>query len=140
MYLPIPTQKTCAAAWLKATEAVDAKQGHEAQNVIVDVTEPLRQTDADGRMVHIVDMFLRNHAELPLQSVANTIFPEHLYRRLSVPDLYDVYYKIYERLKKNRREWGRYFERMTRRHSVNGRDVNPFPFVTRCYSSLVSYL
>lgn len=125
MYLPIPTQKTCAAAWLKATEAVDATQGHEAQNVIVDVTEPLSQTAADGRMVHLVDMFLKKHAGLPLQSVANTIFPERLYRRHSVPDLYDVYCKIYERVKKNRGEWGRYFERMIRRPSVSGRDINP---------------
>ena len=91
----------------------------------MDVTEPLSQTAADGRMVHLVDMFLKKHAGLPLQSVANTIFPERLYRRHSVPDLYDVYCKIYERVEKNRGEWGRYFERMIRRPSVSGRDINP---------------
>ena len=125
MYLPIPTQKTFAAAWLKAAEVVDARQGHEAQNVILDVAEPLTQTTADGRVVQLADTFLKKHAALPLQSVANTIFPEPLCRRHSAQDLYDVYFKIYERGKRKKGDWGRYFERMIRRRSADGQVINP---------------
>ena len=125
MYLPVPTQKSCAAAWLKATEAVNERQSHDAHNVIMDVAEPLRQSAADGRVIQIADTFLKKHARLRLQSVANTIFPEALYHRHSARGLYDVYFKIYKRVERNRGEWGRYFERMIRRHCVDGQVINP---------------
>ena len=125
MYVPIPTEKTCAAAWLKAVEMVDERHGHEAQNVILDVAEPLTEIAADRHVVQIADTFLKKRGALPLQSVANTIFPDALYRRHSTQDLYEIYCKIYERLKRSRGEWGRYFERMIRRRSAEGEFINP---------------
>ena len=125
MYLPIPPQKTCAAAWLRAVEALDATQGHEAQNVVLDVAEPLRQTPADENVVQILDAFLTKHEALPLQSVANTIFPESLCRRHSGQNLYDAYFKVYEHIHKGSSEWGRYFERMIRRPCADGQIINP---------------
>ncbi len=125
MYLPITTRQTCAAAWLEAVTAVNAAQGHEAHNVIIDVAEPLSQSAADGRVIELVDGFLRGHGALPLQSVANTIFPQDLYRRHGAPKLYEVYGEVYERVKKKQGDWGRYFERMIRRPTAGGKIINP---------------
>lgn len=125
MYLPITTQKTCAAAWLEAVAAVNAAPGHEAHNVIIDVAEPLSQSAADARVIDLADGFLRTHGALPLQSVANTIFPQDLYRRHGAPKLYEVYGEVYELIKKKQGDWGRYFERMIRRPTADGKFINP---------------
>lgn len=125
MYLPIPTQQTYAAAWLEAAAAVNAAPGHETHNVVIDVADPLAQSDADARLIEIADGFLRGHGALPLQSVANTIFPQDLYRRHGAPAFYAVYGQVYERVKKKQGDWGRYFERMIRRPTADGRDINP---------------
>lgn len=125
MYLPIPTQQTPAAAWLEAVAAVNSEAGHETHNVIIDVAEPLTQSAADRRVLDIADRFLRTHGALPLQSVANTVFPQELYRRHGEPALYDVYGDVYERIKKKQGDWGRYFERMIRRPTADGKMINP---------------
>jgi len=50
---------------------------------------------------------------LPVQSVANTIFPQSIFDRHGSPDFYNVYRdKVYPRIKKSQGDWGRYFERM----------------------------
>jgi len=124
MYLPIKPTKTCAAAWLEAANAVNAAHGHEAHNVIMDVAEPLSESGADRRVIQLVDSFLRAKEAMPLQAVANTIFPHDLYTRHGVPKLYDVYENVYGHVKK-KGDWGRYFERMIRRTTFDGKVINP---------------
>lgn len=125
MYLPIESQKTCAAAWVEAVTAVNVAPGHEAHNVVFDVAEPLIETAGDARIMVLVDDFLRAAQKLPLQSVANTIFPERIYRRHGAPAFYGVYEHVYERVKKKQGDWGRYFERMIRRPTSVGGTINP---------------
>jgi thymidylate synthase len=125
MYLPIKTTQTCAAAWLEAVTAVNDSQGHEAQNVIIDVAEPLSQSTADSRVIELVDGFLRGQEAMPLQAVANTIFPQELYKRHGAPKLYDVYGGVYAHIKKKQGDWGRYFERMIHRPTCDGKVINP---------------
>jgi hypothetical protein len=60
MYLPIPSQRTCAQAWLSAALAIN-HAGREAYNVVVDIEEPLVITNADIRIISRVDTFLRKH-------------------------------------------------------------------------------
>jgi len=124
MYLPITPTQTCAAAWLKATNAVNAAPDHEAHNVIIDVAEPLSESAADRRVIQLADKFLRSKNAMPIQAVANTIFPHDLYRRHGAPKLYDVYENVYEHIKKQG-DWGRYFERMIRRATSDGKVINP---------------
>lgn len=124
MYLPITPAQTCAAAWLKAANAVNVAAGHEAHNVIIDVAEPLSESAPDRRVVQLVDSYLRSREAMPVQAVANTIFPQDLYRRHGVPKLYDVYESVYEHIKKQG-DWGRYFERMIRRTTSAGTVINP---------------
>jgi hypothetical protein len=124
MYLPITPTQTCAAAWLKAANAVNAASDHEAHNVIIDVAEPLVEFAPDQRVVQLVDAFLRSKELMPVQAVANTIFPYELYKRHGVPKLYKAYENVYEHIKKQG-DWGRYFERMIRRTTSAGKVINP---------------
>jgi thymidylate synthase len=124
MYLPIAPTQTCAAAWLNAANAVNAAHGHEAHNVIIDVAEPLSESAADSRVVQLVDSFLRLKKAMPVQAVANTIFPQDLYMRHGAPKLYGVYENVYAHIKKQG-DWGRYFERMIRRSTSAGKIINP---------------
>ena len=124
MYLPIAPTQTCAAAWLNAANAVNAAHGHEAHNVIIDVAEPLSESAADSRVVQLVDSFLRLKKTMPVQAVANTIFPQDLYMRHGAPKLYGVYENVYAHIKKQG-DWGRYFERMIRRSTSAGKIINP---------------
>jgi thymidylate synthase len=124
MYLPIAPTQTCAAAWLNAAVAVNAAHGHEAHNVIIDVAEPLSEAEADRHVIQLVDKFLRSKDAMPVQAVANTIFPQEIYRRHGAPKLYAVYENVYAHIKKQG-DWGRYFERMTRRSTSSGKIINP---------------
>jgi hypothetical protein len=56
MYLPIPSQPTCAQAWLTAATAIN-EVGREAYNVIVDIAEPLTWTTADQQITDLVHAF-----------------------------------------------------------------------------------
>lgn len=113
MYLGVPTQPSCALAWLAATQLVDAAPGHEAHNVIVDVADPTTENALDKKLVVEVDTFLRTHELWPVQTVANTIFPQATYELHGSPEFYDVYLrKVFPRVKRSHGDWGRYFERM----------------------------
>jgi len=129
MYLPITPAPTCAAAWLNAANAVNAKADHEGHNVIVDVAEPLSESASDRRVIELVDKVLRSRDAMPIQAVANTIFPQDLYRRHGAPKFYGVYESVYEHIKKQG-DWGRYFERMTRRTKSDGNVINPLSDMT----------
>jgi len=125
MYLPIQPQQTCAAAWLEAAAAVDALPGHEAHNVIIGVSEPMGMADGDANIIAQVDAFLRaGEGGTPLQAVANTIFPDALYRRYGAPAFIDHFQKkLLPKIRKNDRWSGYYFERMT---AYPRRDGEPF--------------
>jgi len=127
MYLPIKPHKTCASAWLDATKTVNACSQHEAHNVLIDISNPLEQTTADGEIIAEVDTLLRQgDGVMPIQAVANTIFPESLYRRYGMPDLYKKYLEeVFPKTKRHASDWGRYFERMIRRKTSTGKTINP---------------
>ena len=126
MYLPIESKLTCATAWLEATKSVEKLQNHEANNVIVDIQKPLLERPEDIQIVKSVDEFLRKSEKLmPLQSIANTIFPQALYQKHGSPEFYDVYEKVYKRIMKQGGQWGRYFHRMTCCTRLNGTQINP---------------
>ena len=91
MYLGVPSQPSRAMAWLAATQLVDAAPGHEAHNVIVDVEDPTREGALAKKAVLEVDTFLRTHELWPVQTVANTIFPQATYELHGSPAFYDVY-------------------------------------------------
>ena len=122
MYLGIPSQKSCARAWVAAASAIiDAGEGY---NVVVDVADPVTHDDKDNEVITCVDKFLKLHDENPIITVSNTIFPQALYKAHGSPDFYAIEHRDYDKLTETKR-WGRYFERMTRHRKADGKTYNP---------------
>src|SRR5260370_28907503 len=122
MYLDVQTQPSCARAWVAASDRL-INAGDEAYNVVIDVDDPTRFDERDNAAITLVDSFLRERDQLPIVTVANTIFPQALYREFGAPRFYEEYHKAYDKLTTKR--WGRYFERMTRHCKRDGKSYNP---------------
>lgn len=123
MFLPRISQPSCAGAWLAASQAVHNLPKHEGHHVILDVDNPATMSKQDTAIVSAVDAFLADHNEneFPVRTVANTIFPQALYETHGSPDFYDIYInRVFPRLKRSPRDWGRYFERMIAYPTPNG--------------------
>jgi thymidylate synthase len=123
MYLPIPPQPSNARAWLAAAAAVQA-QGGEAHNVIIDIADPVAEDATDTAIIQAVDAHLRGHNTYSVASVANTIFPEAILQRHGAEDLYGAYHRILPRMKRITRDWGRYFERLTKWTKVRNGEIS----------------
>jgi hypothetical protein len=123
MYLGVPTQKSCARAWVAACTSIMGT-GDEGYNVVIDVTDPVTHDDKDHEVITLVDKFLKVHDENPIITVSNTIFPQALYDAHGSPDFYAIEHRDYDKLTETKR-WGRYFERMTRHRKVDGNTYNP---------------
>lgn len=123
MYLGIPTQRSCARAWVEAASAL-IENGDEGYNVVIDVEDPWNHDDRDNAVITLVDKFLRAHDENPVITVANTIFPQSQYVAHGAPAFYAAEHRDYDRLTETKR-WGRYFERMTRHRKADGEPYNP---------------
>ena len=102
MYLPIDPQATNAQGWLAAASAVQARGG-EAHNVVIDIANPLAEGDKDVAIIRAVDAFLRGHRANSLSGVANTIFPQDLYRRHGAKKFRAEYLRGYDSLRKRGR-------------------------------------
>ncbi|WP_198020372.1 hypothetical protein [Mesorhizobium sp. LSHC432A00] len=113
MYLPIEPQPTNVKAWLAAATAVE-NLGGEANNVVIDIADPLLEDETDAQIIRVVDSFLRTHHCNALNGVANTIFPQSLFDQHGPDQFYRAYHdRVFPRMKTITRDWGRYFERLT---------------------------
>ena len=113
MYLPVPLQPDCSSAWLEAARRVDTQPGHHAYNVIVDVANPVANTDPSNSVVAKVGAFLAAR-DKSLDTIANTIFPQALYERHGASNFVSVFHdRVLPKVRKGKRWSGYYFERMT---------------------------
>jgi hypothetical protein len=132
MYLAVPSQLDCATAWRAAVRAVNAQAGHSAYNVIIDIEKPTLDATRSNPRIAVVDDFLLNF-DKSVETVANTIMPDALYRRYGAPAFFDVFHdKVLAKVKRNARWSGYYFERMTRVPVIGGEPINqPWEIVER---------
>jgi thymidylate synthase len=92
---------------------------------VIDVDYPTIFDDSDNAVIKLVDSFLRDRDLNPISTIVNTIFPEALYRKFGTPKFYGVYHtQVYDKLTKSK-QWGRYFERLTRHKDGDGKTYNP---------------
>ncbi|HEY7118030.1 MAG TPA: hypothetical protein VH475_15690 [Tepidisphaeraceae bacterium] len=117
MFEPIGTFPSCATAWLAAAQRL-ITAGGEAYNLVVDIEDPVKHSPADAAVILDVDRFLRGRNAYPVTTVANTIFPQDLYRRHGATGFRIEYLRAYDAIRK--KGWGRYFERMVRWPGDNG--------------------
>lgn len=123
MFIAIPTEPTCAKAWVAAASRISG--AIDAYNVIIDVDNPTKFDDRDNAVVALVDTFLRDRDLNSISTITNTIFPEALFRKHGSPKFYDVYHtEVYDKLTSSK-GWGRYFERLTRHEDGEGATYNP---------------
>ena len=124
MYLPVPPQPDCAAAWRAAVGAVDSQSGHSAYNVIIDVVDPTVNNTRQDPRIAVVDDFL-GRSDKSVEAVANTIFPAGLYYRYGAPAFFDVFRdKVLPKVRRNERWSGYYFERMMQYPAAAGAPPN----------------
>lgn len=128
MYLAPQSKRSCARAWLEASRAIESTG--EGYNVVVDVEDPVTFDEGDNAVITLVDSFLRCKNQSPVATVANTIFPQELHRRFGAPAFYAKYWAFYDSLttnsrNANSRRWGRYFERITRHRTLDGKLYYP---------------
>ncbi len=124
MYSGIPTQKSCARAWVAAAlKIIDT--GDEGYNVVIDVADPITHDDKDNEVITLVDRFLRLHHENPIITVSNTIFPQSLYDAHGSPEFYAISHRDFDKMSRETRLWGQYFDRMSRLTDAGGAQINP---------------
>jgi hypothetical protein len=124
MYLPIRTKRTCARAWVAAASAI-IDTHDEGYNVVIDVADPVKHDVKDNEAITLVDKFLKLHDENPVVTVANTIFPQALYEAHGSPAFYEVYHRDFDKFSRESKNWGQYFDRMTRFQVARGGVINP---------------
>lgn len=111
MFLGVPTQPSCARAWVAAASAISGDI--DAYNVVVDVDDPTKFDERDSAVIALVDTFLRDRDLNSISTITNTIFPDALFQQHGAPKFYEVYHtQVYDKLTSSK-GWGRYFERLT---------------------------
>jgi thymidylate synthase len=124
MYQGVPLQKSCAQAWVAACEQIMLTRD-QGYNVVIDVQDPFTHRDAENEVISLVDKFLKAHKKTyPIITVANTIFPQSLLVAHGPKEFYDVYHRDFANFSETK-NWGRYFERMTRHVDRKGKCTNP---------------
>ena len=124
MYRGIPPQKSCAQAWVAACESVMLTH-NQGYNVVIDVEDAFNHSEKDNEVISHVDKFLKSHEKTnPIITVANTIFPQSLLVAHGPKEFYEIYHRDFAKFSTTK-NWGRYFERMTRHVDRKGNGINP---------------
>ena len=111
-------------AWMMGAEYL---LDHDpALNLVLAIGFPARGSNnpaATGR----IDEFLTAEDQLPLHSVAETIFPGYEYMRRCLRGVFEVYPEhVYPSIKKHPSiRWGTYAHRLVRRNCADGEQINP---------------
>ena len=115
---------TRLGAWMEGVEFL--LENGPSINLILAIGSPIGNGSlsvADRR----IDKFLQDEKELPMHTVAETIFPGWQYRKRGLRGVFEIYPdKEYPLLMKRRpNSWGTYAYRLVRRQDVDGNSMNP---------------
>lgn len=115
--------ETRVEAWLGAAEYLLANG--DQLNVILDVASPTIEGKKGRAARELLDMHYSEEGQLPLHSVAETIFPGWEYVHRGIGGVYTKYPGEYKRLKKGSPVWGTYAHRLLSRKDREGNETNP---------------
>jgi hypothetical protein len=125
VYIPVPPQPDCVSAWREAVRLVNVQPGHQAYNVIIDVTAPTKRASVGDPAIAVVNSFLLEHGSKAVETVANTIFPAALYRRHGAPKFFTVFRdRVLPKVRSKERWSGYYFERIMQLPQPGGEPIN----------------
>lgn len=122
---------TPVAAWLQAAQRLLEQPGRRASRVFLEIAAPTGLPPGDHAVYDVADRFLAKRGGLPINTVANTIFPWGIYRRHGAPALYDEYLAVFPRVQRDcdARPWGTYFHRMICRRDHTGAEIRPLAYL-----------
>lgn len=120
--------ESCSRTWLAAVEYLLNLDKRERYNLTLAVESPGIMTPVDFRIHDLVDEFLRARDQLPLATVAGTIFPANHYLRNEAKGVYEDFPEEFSELE--RHSWGTYAMRMLRQEGKNG-TINPLEVLVK---------
>lgn len=121
---PVPA-KSRAEAWLQSARHL-LNEKERIYNLIVEVQEPGYEDAATKAVERRVDAFLAEHKCLPVQTVADTIFPAAEYMSGGLEKVFKYPTDVYPHIKRVKANaWGTYALRMTERKCADGQTINP---------------
>jgi len=116
--------ETRVEAWSAATEYLLANG--DALNVILDISSPVVEGEVGRAARKMLDALYLKEKQLPLHSVAETIFPAWEYLHRGKRGVYTRYPGEYRVLKKGSPlQWGTYAYRLISRTDAAGNETNP---------------
>jgi hypothetical protein len=117
--------ETRSETWLKAVRHLRECDGFEDYNVVLEVKAPNLSTDEDRAIDGRVNALLRGANVLPINSVAETIFPGTEYRHHGPNGVYNIYPdEVFPRIRPVL-GWGTYAYRLLRAPGRDGKDIRP---------------
>lgn len=122
---------TPVAAWLRAVQYLLVQPGRRASRVFLEIANPIGLPSQDHAVYNLVDRFLTTRGGLPINTVANTLFPWGMYRRHGAQALYDEYLAVFPHLQRDcdARSWGTYFHRLIYRRDHTGAVIRPLAYL-----------
>jgi hypothetical protein len=121
---PIEGQ-TRAETWLKAARHLQGCTYWEDYNVILEVREPGARGPADAAIEAAVNALLLGAGALPVNSVAETIFPANEYKLHRERGVYEIYPdEVFPKIR-SLLGWGTYAHRLLRRKGRDNKPMNP---------------
>ena len=111
-------------AWMRGTEYLLARDS--ALNLVLAIEFPSHCPNHDAATERI-DEFLSAEDQIPIHSVAETIFPGFEYKRRGLRGVFETYpQQAYPSIKRHPSiRWGTYAHRLVRREGAAGKQINP---------------
>ena len=111
-------------AWM--TGAAYLLDHDPALNLILGIRFPSRGSN-DPTATKRIDTFLAAEGQLPMHTVAETIFPGYEYMHHGLPGVFEIYpEQVYPSIKKHPSiRWGTYAQRLVRRNAAADKQINP---------------
>jgi len=116
--------------WLEALEHLERNHQRD-RNLLLEIEAPAELTQSDRAVIDLVDPVLRARRGTSVLTVAGTIFPFGLYKKVGAKDLPARFLAIMKRAKV-KGSWGTYAMRlMSRPGKTPGKPINPLYEVVR---------
>ncbi len=111
-------------AWMEATEFL--LTNGPTLNLVLEIGEPGSRGYPEAAERRLDDFFA-DEQQLPINTVAETIFPGSEYRKRGLKGVFEVYPdEIFPAIKQHPKiSWGTYAYRLVRRKTADGEDMNP---------------
>lgn len=113
--------------WLGGAKHLAARVARKDFDVFLHITTPTILSAQDAAVLAEVDRFLTSHGGLPVNTVAETIFPLEDYLRGGLKEVFEVYPARMAEIHHARsdRRWGCYALRILRQRDHKGKVFNP---------------